>query len=152
MPDIPNIEEKTKAELEEIIRVIMASSLPETVKSFIIKCIESALWFPHILQKKNISLGRLREMIFGTNSYGKQNKHNKNNDNSNNTPPLARGTGIISTQQGGTPNDELITTQAIENAVNALAKPEENLEDKKKIPGHGRMPHTFYEDFKQIIY
>ena len=145
MRDIPNVEEKTKEELEEIVRVIMASSLPEPVKSFIIKCIENALWFPHILQKKNISLGRLREILFGKNSYAKR----KNNNTT--LPPAAGGTGIIDTQKDDTSKSELTTTQAIEQAVNTPFKAEETVNDKEKKPGHGRMPHTFYEDFKEIL-
>lgn len=152
MHDIPSVEEKTKEELEEIIRIIMASSLPETVKSFIIKCIESALWFPHILQKKNISLGRLREILFGKNSYAKRNKHNKNNDNNNNIAlPPAGETEISGTQQDDTSKGELTTTKAIEQAVNTPSKVENTVEDKKKTPGHGRMPHTVYTEFKEVL-
>ena len=56
---IPKIEVKTKAELDAIMQVIEDSALPESIKEFIIKCIEAALWFPHIIQKKNISLKRI---------------------------------------------------------------------------------------------
>lgn len=69
MHDLPVIEEKTKDELDEIIKIIKASSLPELIKSFTVNCINSAAWFPHILQEKNISLARLRKMLFGESYY-----------------------------------------------------------------------------------
>ena len=59
------MEDKTKEELDTIIKAINDSTLPEHVKDFIVKCIDAALWFPHILQKKDISLKRLKSMIFG---------------------------------------------------------------------------------------
>jgi hypothetical protein len=69
---VPQIEEKSKEELDEIIRVISTSSLPQHIKDFIIKCVEMALWFPHVLQKKTISLHRLRTMLFGKGHQSKK--------------------------------------------------------------------------------
>ena len=86
----PKIEEKTKEELDVIMQVIKDSNLPESVKDFIIKCVEAALWFPYIIQKKNTSLKRLKLMLFGK-SYASDFK------NKINSAPSAsqRGTLLI---------------------------------------------------------
>lgn len=63
--DAPKIEEISKEQLDSMLQAINDSSLPQHVKDFINKCITIALWFSNILQKKNITLSRLRTMIFG---------------------------------------------------------------------------------------
>jgi hypothetical protein len=92
--NLPKIVDKDEAEIRQIISLIKDSSLPDEVKTFIIKCIELALWFPLFLQKKNISLNRLRTIIFGK-GYNKNNTNSPTNkgDLSNpttttNIPPL----------------------------------------------------------------
>ena len=153
MHDIPTVDEKTKEELDEIIKIIKASSLPESIKSFAINCIKSAAWFPHILQKKNISLGRLRKIIFGKSYKSKQRKSNSANDKNKADDTLEskqNADAVISTEN--TSPDALTTTAAIEMAVNKTSQelmPPENVKEKK--PGHGRMPHTVYEEYQEII-
>jgi len=154
MHNVPAITEKTKEELDEIIQIIKASSLPESIKSFIINCINSAAWFPHILQKKNISLDRLRKMLFGKSYKSKQQRKNNNtNDNAETDDALKsqENTNAVIPTENTLP-DALTTTAAIEMAVNKTSQelmPPENVKEKK--PGHGRMPHTVYEEYKEII-
>lgn len=154
MHDIPAIEEKTKDELDEIIQIIKASSLPEPIKSFIISCINSAAWFPHILQKKNISLDRLRKMLFGKSYKSKQQQKSDEADDKNKTDdalkPQENINAVLPTEN--TSPDALTTTATIEMAVNKNSQelmPPENIKEKK--PGHGRMPHTVYEEYHEII-
>lgn len=136
--DVPKIEEKTKSELDEIIRVIRSSSLPQHVKDFIIKCIEMALWFPHSLQKKNISLNRLRKMLFGKG-------HKPAKKEITDTKAVVDSTQITPENLGSQ-----TTTQTIEQAVNAPALENTEAPELKKKPGHGRMAHTAYQPAHDI--
>jgi len=140
-PNLPEIIDKDESEIRKIISLIKESTLSEEVKAFVIKCIELALWFPLFLQKKNISLHRLRESIFGKGYH--KNKKNKNNPASrgdlsnplttNNVPPLQN-------QLNQGKEDETSTSLTDPDSL-----PVDNTTTKKK-PGHGRMPHTVYED------
>ena len=62
--DIPKIEEKTEAELDEIIKIIKDNKLPEKVEAFVLNCIDAALWFPNILQKYKMSMQRFNSKRF----------------------------------------------------------------------------------------
>ena len=53
--NLPDIVEKDESEIKYIISLLKDSNLPDDVKTFVIKCVELALWFPLFLQKKNIS-------------------------------------------------------------------------------------------------
>ncbi len=140
--DIPKIEEKSKDELDEIIRVVRSSVLPQHIKDFIIKCVEMALWFPHILQKKNISLNRLRKMLFGKGHKSKNQDKKKDNGQSNETQNTAPEDNSASKSKTG----------VIEQTVNTLALASTDSPEKKgKNPGHGRIPHTSYEASHEII-
>ncbi len=139
----PKVEEISEEELENLLTRVKSSEFPEENKEFIIHCIENALWFPHILQKRNISLSRLRKMLFGE-SYGKPKP------------------GIEIPSTGESSNNDIeplpvTTTGAIEAEVNS---DKDNVEsgdnghttesEKKTGSGHGRMPHTAYENYKAV--
>jgi transposase len=129
--DVPKIEEKSKEELDEIIRVIGASSLPQPIKDFIIKCIEMALWFPPMLQKKTISLHRLRTMLFGKGHTFKKKSKVQVDEAENKAPKENSGL--------------LTTTETIEHIVNVPTVETGTTKTKEKKPGHGRLSHTAYE-------
>ena len=61
----PKVVNKSSSEIESIIDEINLSSRSCSTKSFCILCIRTACWLPSILQKKNISISRLKAMIFG---------------------------------------------------------------------------------------
>jgi Transposase IS66 family. len=157
---IPKIEEKTKEELDAIMQVIKDSTLSEPIKDFIIKCIEAALWFPHIIQKKNISLKRLKLMLFGK-SYASDFKNKINLPADNSQDAKANGTSAHSTtlQTDDTiiskvVDDTIATnTSSIETLVNQelITAIDSSLEIKTPAPGHGRMPHTVYDEYTEIV-
>lgn len=133
----PVIEEKSKAELDEIIHVIRASSLPQHVKDFIINCVEMALWFPSVLQKKNISLSRLRIMLFGKGHAPKKRDAAHIND--------------AATKLAKEHSQPQTTTETIEATVNApVLETVETTGAKEKKLGHGRMGHALYEASHEI--
>ncbi len=119
---LPEIVEKSADEIKNIIAEIKKSPLSEEMSRFVIRCIEIAMWLPLILEKKNISLDRLRKMIFGKGLKKKRTKENVETPENKNTADPAENT----------------------NPPEA-----ENLEKIKK-PGHGRMPHSFYKDCEEV--
>ena len=147
---LPKVVEKSKEELDEIFSVIQGSALPDDIKEFVIECIELAIWIPSVLQIKNISLKRLRTLLFGKGQRKKKNippkddapETNNNNSNTDNVeePSLAPS------------SDNTDNTTALSDATDGskqLATLPTN--DKKKKSGHGRMPHTVYEVFTEIV-
>lgn len=137
----PGVIDKTEFEISEIIACIKNSELPEGVKDFVIKCIESALWFPMFLEKKNVSLRRLRIMIFGK-GYGK----NKSNNNIKNKE-VEQSTNV----------DPSAKTEPIESNlsqdIEVIVSTEEQTPSTNNVtskPGHGRMPNTVYQDCEEI--
>lgn len=171
---IPKIIEKSEEELAAIIQLIEDSSFPTAAKDFILVCIEGALWFPHVLQKKNMSLKRLMIMLFGKGYKSEKIKTAVAaiDDNSGDTSPDAQEDAELLTATGTTIDGELIAaalsptdmedtvttnifannTESIELIVNskaeatALAVPANNT----VIAGHGKMPHTVYGEYKEI--
>jgi hypothetical protein len=145
------IEDKTEEELAYIIDVINNSALPDYIKAFIILCIETALWFPHVLQKKNMSLKRLKFMLFGKSyksGYKIKSKipldNNIANDNDNSSAD-AKVTIVDLTDANF--NSTVTSTHDIEAIVNNPKVPEaHDLQDINTLPGHGRMAHTRYKD------
>ena len=61
----PEVIKKSSEEMTAIIAAIDASNLAPSIKEFVMKCIGLACWLPGVLQKKNISLSRLRKIVFG---------------------------------------------------------------------------------------
>jgi len=129
----PQVIDKTDAEIATIISLIKESVLPDSVKEFAIKCIELAIWLPIQIQQKTISLSRLRKMLFG-NGYSK----NKKNSLSTNKSHVHTKTGTQNESNESTEQDLQKSTQNSEEV--AL----------KEKPGHGRMPHTVYQDYTEI--
>ena len=121
----PEIVEKSADEIKNIIAAIKNSSLPEEMCCFLIKCIEIAMWLPLMLEKKNISLRRLRTMIFGK---GFKNKKRRTKEN-------------VEAPENKNPADQAEDANPPEAAKNI---------EKIKKPGHGRMPHSVYKDCEEV--
>lgn len=143
--DLPEVIELTEAQVDEIINHLQQSSLDSDTKAICIKSIELALWFPDVLQRKNISIHRLRRLVFGagykpirpTKDKLTDDKQNSDENNDNHNSDETSTTKI--SKVPSTSNDS--TTD--EKPVNA-DKP-------TKKPGHGRMPYTVYADCEELI-
>lgn len=154
------IEEKTESELAQIIDIVKASALPDYIKAFILLCIDNALWFPHILQKKNMSLKRLKTLLFGKGHKSDKTTHKRNSQHllngkendagvantitpdTDNASTLTTGVASINMSANSTQEIELTVNQAL---VAAASRP------KTIKPGHGRMSHTVYEAYTEIV-
>jgi transposase len=144
--DLPEVVEKSEEEIASIIQTIQDSNLSDNIKSFIIKCIELSIWFPRALQKKNASLRRLRALIFGVNN-SKKNRRKKSTDKSSGNLSASPEDDASQSPDG---NTNITENTPINNpdeqnqeTTNALVLPQ-------KSKGHGRMPHTVYENCTEI--
>lgn len=142
----PEIIEKTESEIEHIISVINNSSLPKDIKSFVIKCIEMAMWLPNFVLNTKISMRRFTTMIFGKgyggnqhsssqqNSTNKSNNHNKQNQDPGVNRHPAKTNGSASEPLFGSSSEPLLTDD-----TKQLEKTSPEIK-----PGHGKMPHDVY--------
>lgn len=158
--DLPEVVDKDPSEIKSIIEQIKSSNLPDDVKKFIIKCVELALWLPIFLQKKAISIHRLRTMIFGKG-------YNKGISNTNSTDPIVTNdptepTESTTNQPSPDPINSdntvshaqqdssiIATMKKIETASDILSLANATSNDTQegtpnKKSGHGRNPHTAY--------
>lgn len=134
----PEVIEKSATEIAEIIDIIKKSNLPEPLKLFVIKCIEIAMWVPMALESKNISLHRLKTIIFGkgyrSKTSTKINSKNTTNPKNNQSPDLPES-----------PNSE------DPNKDSDPIKTDPSLGGVAAKPGHGRMPSSIYKDCQEIV-
>ena len=137
---LPLIIDKTEEEINLIIEQINATSLSTDLKSFIISCIRSVVWIPNVLRNKNISIRKLKDMIFGPSRKPKKNKPSKDNT----APPESGNTS----PENASDDDE--KTNKNNNKSN---KPNsDNKESGNKKPGHGRMSHDVYQNCAEITF
>jgi transposase len=151
---LPDIVDKDEDEIKQMIRLIKESSLSDEIKSFAIKCIELALWFPLFLQKKNVSLHRLRTMIFGK-GYNK--KTDKGGDDPDQAPDLSKSDAqsLKSTAVSEEKQPSLEETLSVSNdpvEVEPMAQSGDliPMEKQSTQKGHGRMPHTVYQNCVEV--
>ena len=152
---LPDIVDKDEDEIKQIIRLIKESTLSDEIKGFVIKCIELALWFPLFLQKKNASLHRLRTMIFGK-GYNK--KTDKDDDDPDQAPDLPKSDAqsLKSTDVSEEKQSSLEETLSVSNKtaeMEPMAQSDDlihNMEKQSTQKGHGRMPHTVYQNCVEV--
>jgi transposase len=145
----PEIVDKTESEINKIFDAINSDRpLPDAFKPILTRALKLAIWLPSWLEKKNISLRRLRTMVFGK-GYGRGTK-------SNSAPPK-NGAGTTSSHD---PSSPPLTTEPHSNIPAPItpSNSEETVDStmdsatrpKEKAPGHGRLPHTAYHDCEEI--
>jgi len=133
--EAPEIIDKTADEIDEIIAAVNKTDLPEATKLFLIKCIRLACWLPSLLQKKNISLSRLRKMIFGK-GYGlKKLKKGTDDDSSG------------SSSGNDTTNSDNGSNNDINSGTDDQAKSQSNAKSNSK--NKGRNGHAVYQDYEK---
>lgn len=146
--NLPDVIDKTEAEINQIINLIQQSTLSDDIKVFIIKCIELAMWLPNFVSNTKISMHRFAVMLFG--------KGYKTTNNSTETKPFDELKTDNTSSTSKQTNGQSMTTQppstnmpsTVISAQNILAS-NESTDDKKK-PGHGRMPYTIYKNLIEV--
>ena len=134
--------EKTQAELERILQALQQTELVDDDKIFLTECVELAVWIPNMLQDKNIKLSRLRKLIFGKGS-GKDNR-DKKGDKTTESKPATTG------DEANEPGENDLPKAANEPDKDTLTSVESTDNEKPKAKGHGRMPHTVYQNAEEI--
>lgn len=149
----PEIVDKSAAEMSAIFDAINSDQpIPDAFKPFVIRAIRAAMWLPLYLQRKNISLHRLRTMVFGK-GYGRSNPHsttskNKTGSSSDQEPSLPSIT--IATDVNAALPENTIVPSLEESVDSSQDNTSSSQNPKKKKPGHGRMPHTVYQNCEEI--
>lgn len=165
--DLPEVVDKDPGEIKSVIEQIKATSLPDDVKQFVIKCIELALWLPVFLQRKAISIHRLRTIIFGK-GYNQKNEptiapdsteppaspesnnsmeedSNKNSEHDNVITPDEVHTTTTASANSITTNESSVVLSSTETTT-----PNHTPENTSMKKGHGRNPHTAYKNATNI--
>ena len=134
----PGVVEKSAAEIAEAINTIKQSELSEALKLFIIKCIEIAMWIPMALEAKNISIHRLKTIIFGKGYKAKKIRNSNTKNNEDNKANQFSDIPEAANSETPTKDSDPIKTDLPSNSVAAK-------------PGHGRMPSSIYKDCQEIV-
>ncbi|MBA3582898.1 MAG: IS66 family transposase [Gammaproteobacteria bacterium] len=113
---LPDIAEKSDDDIARMIQGVRDNTLSEAEQTLVIKCIELALWLPLYLQKKTISLRRLRTLLFGK-GYSSP-------------PPPSASLPVVDAEPAA---DDIASSAPV-----------------VKKPGHGRLPHTAYEQCEEV--
>ena len=140
----PEIIDKTQEELSGIIEAIKQSNLSETNQQFVIKCIELACWLPRVLQKKNVSLSRLKKLIFGK---GYRGKHKKKKES---------GSGDTGNSSGGEDGSNIppASSDSDSEAHAAPLNKEPHAQDEEASGSsthRGRIAHEAYSEDESIV-
>jgi len=138
--EIPKVEKKSQAEIDQIINSIHNAALSDSTKTFVINCIRLACWFPSLLQQKNISLRRLKEMLFG-----KKQKETSSSDDDANGSSTNESNGVSSSSSGADNTSK-------GSSADETKKQASDKNGKGNGKNNGRNPHTVYEDAKIIWY
>lgn len=133
---VPQVIDKSEEEIASLIEQIRASNLSSDDIELVIKCVESALWFPRWLESKNISIARLKSLIFG-----------KNNKSKKTAKAKANAVGEQSENEERSAENSPLSAKSTTPPLTDEHQP--NLSLNKK-PGHGRMPHDVYKDSMEV--
>lgn len=158
--DLPEITELEQTQVDAIIHALEHGHLEPWMKNIVIKCVELALWLPGLLQRKNISLHRLKCLLFGK---GYKAKNKKPHDKDNNSAGNGSNAGGAGNSDTSAKDDEVnqatlaanqdLPSEAPGERDNTDQQPLIISEDKtkKKKPGHGRMGSDVYKDVEELI-
>lgn len=136
----PEVIDKTEEEIEIIICAINESNVPDGFKCFVINCIRTAIWIAQQLQRKSISLSRLRTLIFGKGYKGNKPKDKQETVSNNNDV-------IVDKNDFGSQENQALKE---DSALNDKEQIETSNTSGNKKPGHGRMPHSIYNNYTEI--
>lgn len=144
--NFPDVIDKTEEEMNQIILLIQESTLSMDTKTFIIKCIELAMWLPNFVLNTKISMHRFAVMIFGK-GYKTTNKPS-NLESSAQTE--SDQTSLRSESAQPANNEQAITQQPTNPLTSENSLSTNNITVGNKKPGHGRMPYTMYKNIIEV--
>ena len=126
--ELPQVVDKTPDEIEQAVQFVKDSDINDSTKKFVISCIRLAVWLPHALLEKKISLFNLRKLIFGR---GRSKKRKNKNEGSDKASTDAQNSSAANaSSEDDITCDDTPTTASENNA--------------EKKSGHGRLSHEAY--------
>ena len=141
----PEVVNKSSSEIESIIDEINLSSMSCSTKSFCLLCIRTACWWPSMLQKKNITISRLKAMIFGNkNKKGGSSGNNEGDNGANNND------GHANDSESATNGEQSMVSSKNTSDSNDSAQPP--AQEAKKGKNKGRNSHNTYENANTIFH
>ena len=141
----PEVVNKSSSDIESIIDEINLSSMSCSTKSFCLLCIRTACWWPSMLQKKNITISRLKAMIFGNkNKKGGSSGNNEGDNGANNND------GHANDSESATNGEQSMVSSKNTSDSNDSAQPP--AQEAKKGKNKGRNSHNTYENANTIFH
>ena len=128
--EMPSVVDKSSEDIDKAIAAIEACDLPAETRSFAISCIRLAVWLPRAFAEHKITLSNLRKLIFGAGRNKNKPKHDVDNRESESKDDAKNNTD--------TQDDPSVSEAANDETAQPI--------DKTSAPGHGRIPHTTYEN------
>ena len=125
--ELPQVVDKTPDEIEQAVQFVKDSDINDSTKKFVISCIRLAVWLPHALLEKKISLFNLRKLIFGR---GRSKKRKGKKEGSDKASADVENAPAADTPSKEATADDTPTTATENNAG--------------KKAGHGRLSHEAY--------
>ena len=149
--DLPDVIDKTEEEINQIILLIQQSTLSIDTKTFIIKCIELAMWLPNFVLNTKISMHRFAVMIFGK-GYKTTNKPSdpKPSNLESSAQTETEKTSLRSESAQPANNEQAITEQPTNPLPSGNSLSTNNITAGNKKSGHGRMPYTMYKNIIEV--
>lgn len=134
--ETPEVVDKRSNEVESIVDEVNNSNMSSGTKTFCVLCIRTACWLPKVLEQKNISLSRLRTIIFGKSKKKKRGGSGGNNQgskgtNNNSNKSSNSGNSASSSPQTTDPDNEPKPNASSSNG-------------KRNSSNHGRIGHDCY--------
>ena len=137
--DAIKIVEKTPEEIEAIKAEIQKAGLPDEMMAVILYGLNLIEWLPKLIIEQKVTISRLKELLFGKKKRTIQPKDDKSK--TSNAEKLATK---------NTDNPPASTDAANEeNLTGSENTDTEDSNEKKKLKGHGRIPHTAYTDAEE---
>jgi len=149
--NFPDVIDKTEEEMNQIILLIQESTLSMDTKTFIIKCIELAMWLPNFVLNTKISMHRFAVMIFGK-GYKTTNKPSdtKPSNLESSAQTESDQTSLRSESAQPANNEQSITEQPTNPLPSENSLSTNNITVGNKKLGHGRMPYTMYKNIIEV--
>ena len=129
--DAIKIVEKTPEEIEAIKADIKKTGLPDEMIAVILYGLNLIEWLPKLILEQKVTISRLKELLFGKKKRTIQPKDDKSKA-SDEAKAAAKNTDNPPTSTDAANEDNLTDT--------------EDSSEKKKLKGHGRIPHTAYTE------
>jgi len=140
---LPKIINKSREEMDDLLRKIQKTSLNPEDQELVMGCIEFATWLPEAIREKNISIRNLQRMLFGEGGNHRKKKKKKNGADS--SAPLEKSTASSDPSNEATAHDHPQETDTgSDNPPSDLVAQPAPKATRNIRKGHGRIGQAAY--------